>query len=65
MVNTSCTWAACPQCPDSTPWFSPPPQPDPNCMCGKPLMIVIPAGQHIHPCPVHPSFIVYGSGITL
>ena len=37
-----------------------PQMPDPNCQCGKPLMIVIPAGQHIHPCHVHPDVIIYG-----
>lgn len=37
-----------------------PKRPDPRCMCGKPLWIVIPPGEHIHPCPVHPSYAVYG-----
>jgi hypothetical protein len=34
-------------------------------MCGKPMMIVIPAGGHIHPCPVHPDYVVYGPPIYL
>lgn len=38
------------------------PRPDPSCNCHKPLMISIPAGQHIHiNCPVHGDRIVRGS----
>lgn len=37
-----------------------PKRPDPRCVCGKPLMMVIPSGEHAHPCPVHPDYAVYG-----
>ena len=33
---------------------------DPKCKCGGPLWIVIRPGEHIHPCPVHPDYAVYG-----
>ena len=36
-----------------------PKMPHPACMCGKPLMIVIPPGGHFHPCHIHPEFAVY------
>ena len=35
-------------------------RPDPKCTCGKPIMIVILPGEHIHPCPVHPEHAIYG-----
>ena len=38
-------------------------RPQPGCMCGKPLMIVIQPGEHIHPCPIHPEYTVYGRQI--
>jgi hypothetical protein len=46
------------------PWGHRPTLPNPNCMCGKPLLIVIPPGEHIHPCPVHPDYAVYGGSAT-
>ena len=36
---------------------------NPACQCNKPLMIVIPPGRHIHPCPVHPDVAIYGQNI--
>ena len=33
---------------------------DSNCMCGKPLMLYIPPGEHVHPCPVHPEVVLHG-----
>lgn len=53
----------CPQCPDESVWEPDPSYDNPNCICNKPMMIYIPAGQHIH-CPVHPDFRMYGSNIT-
>ena len=44
--------------PDEKKWE----RPNPNCTCGRPLGIVIPFGQHIHPCSVHPDVVMYGSG---
>jgi hypothetical protein len=41
-----------------------PSQNDPRCICNKPLLLYIPAGQHIH-CPIHPQSIIRGSEITL
>ena len=52
-----------PNCPAEKRW--PKAVPDPNCRCGTPIWIVIPAGGHIHPCPVHPDYVVYGDAITL
>ncbi len=45
---------ACPvrDCPVKTP--------DPNCMCGKPFWMYIPPGQHVHPCLVHPEYVLHG-----
>jgi hypothetical protein len=43
---------------DPKPWK--PKRPDPNCVCGKPLAMVIRPGEHVHPCPVHPDNAVYG-----
>ena len=40
-----------------------PRRPEPGCMCGKPLMIVIQPGEHIHPCSVHPNHTIYGRNI--
>lgn len=55
---------SCPYCPDEKPAWEPDPSYDnPNCICNKPLLIYIPAEQHIH-CPVHPKYRIYGSGIT-
>jgi len=51
-----------PECPVGEPWR--PKRPDPRCRCGKPLMIVIRPGEHIHPCTVHPERVVYGPPIT-
>ena len=39
-------------------------RPAPGCTCGKPLMIVIKAGEHIHPCPVHTDQVIYGRQIA-
>jgi hypothetical protein len=55
--------STCPYCPDETVWEPDPSYDNPNCICNKPMMIYIPAGQHIH-CPVHPDFKMYGSSIT-
>lgn len=49
-----------PNCPENEKGLEPH---DPNCMCGKPMMIYIPPGQHIHPCPVHPDRIMRGPDI--
>lgn len=38
----------------------PPRAPDPRCRCGKPLLIDLRPGQHIHPCPVHPERFIVG-----
>lgn len=38
----------------------PKPQRNSDCVCGKPMSISIPAGEHIHPCPVHTDVAVYG-----
>ncbi len=54
---------SCPYCPDKPAWEPDPSYDNPNCICNKPMMIYIPAGQHIH-CPVHPKYVVYGSPIT-
>ncbi len=51
-----------PECPAGRHRPAPPP---PGCVCGKPIWIVIPPGGHIHPCPVHPEYAVYGSDPTL
>ncbi len=40
---------------------SQPTRKDPNCICGEPLWICLKPGQHIHPCPVHPDYVIYGS----
>lgn len=37
-----------------------PPGRDPRCECGKPLHISLRPGEHIHPCPVHPDYVVRG-----
>ena len=37
----------------------------PGCTCGKPIGIVIPPGQHIHPCPIHTEKIMHSSYIVL
>jgi len=50
----------CPEDCGADPWI---PKIDPNCNCGKPLMISIPAGLHIHPCKVHHHVILRGSEI--
>ena len=34
-----------------------------GCTCGKYLAIYIPAGEHIHPCKVHPHIAIYGSRV--
>lgn len=39
-------------------------EPDPRCKCKGPFWIVVPPGKHIHPCPIHPNFALYGSRIT-
>ena len=39
-------------------------RPAPGCTCDKPLMIVIKAGEHIHPCPVHTDQVIYGRQIA-
>ena len=46
---------------DSIKW---PPKPDPKCTCGKPIGIVIPRGEHIHPCSIHPDVALYGDMVT-
>ncbi len=51
-----------PNCP--IPIKSEPTIPDLNCQCGKALMIYIPPGDHLHPCPIHPDYIVRGPDIT-
>ena len=51
-----------PDCPAERKLPRPPP---PGCMCGKPLWIVIEPGGHIHPCPVHPDYVVYGPNYSL
>ena len=38
------------------------PQPDPRCVCGKPFLLYIPPGEHVHLCSIHPERAVYGSG---
>lgn len=41
-------------------------RPDLRCICNKPMMISIPAGQHIHVwCPVHGDIKIYGPRYTL
>ncbi len=55
--------SSCPYCPDETVWEPDPSYDNPNCICNKPLLIYIPAGQHIH-CPVHPDYRIHGSNIT-
>lgn len=52
----------CPHCPDETVWEPDPSYDNPNCICNKPMMIYIPAGQHIH-CPVHPDYRIFGQDI--
>jgi hypothetical protein len=44
-------------------WEPDPSYDNPNCICNKPMMIYIPAGQHIH-CPVHPGYTIHGQNIT-
>jgi len=44
--------------------WKPPEAPNPQCVCGKPLYIYIQPYHHVHPCPVHPSYVVWGSGIS-
>ena len=39
-------------------------KPAPGRSCGKPLGILIKAGKHIHPCPVHPNQVIYGKQIS-
>lgn len=42
-------------------WTPPlPERRNPRCMCGRPLLMVIRPGAHVHPCPVHPNYAVYG-----
>ena len=50
----------CPFCSQDEPQ---PTRKDPNCKCGEPLWICLKPGQHIHPCPVHPDYVIYGSGV--
>jgi hypothetical protein len=50
-----------PNCPikddeQSQPWD----KPDPKCKCGKGIHIYLRPGQHYHPCPVHPDFVIVG-----
>jgi len=52
----------CDKCPSSQPVKT---VRDPNCKCGDPLWICLKPGQHIHPCPVHPDYVIYGSDLTL
>jgi hypothetical protein len=52
--------SSCPQCPDEVTWEPDPSYDSPNCICGKPLLLYIPAGQHIH-CPVHPDYRIFSS----
>lgn len=35
--------------------------PNTLCVCNRPMWIVIPAGQHMHLCTVHPDKAFYGS----
>jgi len=49
----------CPQCPPDAPYEEPEPY-NPACICNKPMLLYIPAGQHIH-CPVHPDVVIYSS----
>ena len=44
-----------------SPWGRP--LPNPGCRCRAPLGIVILPGKHIHPCPVHPEYVIYGRGM--
>ena len=44
--------------PDTKPY-----KPIPGCMCNGTLGLVIQPGAHIHPCPVHPNKVIYGSGV--
>lgn len=48
-----------PDCPhrmdEEGPYF-----PDQNCQCGKPMMIYLRPGEHFHPCPVHPDYVIKG-----
>ena len=37
---------------------------DPNCICGKPLLLYIPPGELAYPCPVHPERAIKGADIT-
>jgi hypothetical protein len=48
-----------PNCPvkDEGPYAT---KPDPKCMCHKPIMICLKPGQHCHPCPVHPDYVIVG-----
>jgi hypothetical protein len=36
---------------------------NPDCMCGKPIWIALQPGQHIHPCPVHPGYTIWGPSV--
>jgi hypothetical protein len=39
--------------------------PNPTCICNKPLLLYIPAGEHVHlNCSVHGDFVVYVSSVT-
>lgn len=44
------------------PWR--PPERDPRCVCGKPMMLCVRPGEHVHPCPVHPEYVIVGQVVT-
>ena len=50
----------CPHCPPEEIEFPEPEPYNPLCICNKPMLLYIPAGQHIH-CPVHPDVKIYSS----
>lgn len=52
----------CPQCPNGGPWKRDKSIDDPRCICNKPLLLYVPAGEHVH-CPVHPNRVIRGSEV--
>ena len=60
MEKEPCNTPGCGVSGTAWPW---PMKINPDCMCGKPIWIALQPGQHIHPCPVHPGYTIWGPSV--